>query len=234
MKRRILFGLGILGVLGLEGLISGCQNHSDAKREYYELADSEYRNAEPDSATDLERISDYGIMIIDMQEEFLGKISPEERDRIVRSQLKLLRVAAENRIPVMIFEYKPGMVGRTIPELREAIERVPIKRYFDKEHDDGFESYSQDESEDTPEAWLRRRNVRNIVFSGVNTGSCVWGTASTANDYYRFGIITSLDLLATEVCEGYCKEVAPALNFFRNNGVLLEDSSVIREYLARG
>ncbi len=226
-KGLIAFG----ALLGLESIALETfanyikYNPKEPEKDYYQRADEEYRNAEKDSIEDIVN-GNYGILFVDMQFEYLEQINIKDQREIIRNQKRLLVAARENDIPVLVFEM--GSKGETISSLKEIIDTVPRHKYFEKYRDDGFESYN--DRADLPENWLREQNVEKIIFTGVNTDACIFANAESAVRL-SFGIVTSTDLVASMHCNVYCERVAPALNYFLENGVLLDDSLILEDFL---
>lgn len=210
---------------GALGIFESCAGYNSKEQSYYQKADDEYRNAEKDNIEDLVK-TNYGIVFVDMQLGYLENINSQDQREIIRNQKKLLVVARENDIPVLVFEMESKR--DTISSLKEIIDTVPRHKYFEKYRDDGFEHYN--DRADLPENWLREQNVENIIFTGVNTDACIFANAESAVRL-SFGIVTSTDLVASMHCREYCERVAPALNYFSRNGVLLDDYLILEDFL---
>lgn len=193
--------------------------NEDNKVEFYNQEDEIFREAIEDNNPHLFR-GNYGIVIVDMQKKFLDEIITHERERLISNQKSLLEIAAENDIPVLIFEYSNW--GKTLPEIQEEVNNIPRHKYFEKDDNDGFESYKKIDK-NSPQIWLKNNKVKNLIITGVNTDVCVYATVHGAYKL-KFKILTSIDLVATDNCDVYyCPLVAPAFNFFLDKGRLFGD-----------
>ena len=116
--------------------ISEAQEESFHKAYFRERATKYDLNAKTNSEEKLQGDLKFAIVIVDMQELFLAKVTPGESFEMLREQKKVLQIAQEQDIPVLVFEYENN--GPTIPTLKEYIEAVPRHKYFTKDEDDGF------------------------------------------------------------------------------------------------
>ena len=117
--------------------------------------------------------NDLGIAIVDMQESFLKKIPEEEVKRLVKKQRRVLEVAAQKDIPVLVFEYDIG--ERTINEISENVKAVPRNTSLQKIYANGFEP-EEIRGEVKPKDWFLEQKVKRILFSGVYATDCVADT----------------------------------------------------------
>lgn len=110
-------------------------------------------------------------LVIDMQKDFLKKIDPEDRKKIVKYQCMMLEYCAQKNIPVMVV--KPNNYGNTIEEISDMINKVPNSDTVEKyEHSafDGTNLHSK----------LQDKNIKKIYLMGINSMSCVLKTAKHA------------------------------------------------------
>jgi nicotinamidase-related amidase len=131
-----------------------------------------------------------GIMLIDMQETFIGKTISSENKHLVNTQIELLGFAQEEKIPVFVIEWT-GM-GRTIQPLKERI--LMNRNYFlEKCNCDGFSYFNEDKSKQLLEV-LTREGIKNLILTGVSKNACVLATAEGAKKK-GYNIFTSDELM---------------------------------------
>lgn len=131
--------------------------------------------------------SDLGILLIDMQDDFLQEIDEDEKAREIPRMQEVLNYAGKRQVPIVVLEYRGH--GETIEALKREIISLPTDiRYIVKNGDDGFYQ--------TPLAeHLEQLGVKDLILMGVNATGCVKTTAYGALKN-GFGIITSRDVIA--------------------------------------
>ncbi|HLC81968.1 MAG TPA: isochorismatase family cysteine hydrolase [Candidatus Nanoarchaeia archaeon] len=131
--------------------------------------------------------SNLGILLIDMQDDFLQEISEAEKAREIPRIIKVLNYAGNRRIPIVILEYDGN--GQTIDVLRrEIISLRTDVRYIVKSSDDGFYQTSLADH-------LKQLQVKDLILMGINATGCVKTTGAGALNH-GFSIITSRDVIA--------------------------------------
>jgi nicotinamidase-related amidase len=132
------------------------------------------------------KMSGLGVLLIDMQEDFLIEIDETERQKMIEQQKKILHACSLLDIPVIILEYSNH--GSTIEDLQKCLDSVVRTSTITKPRNDGFVRTKLDKQ-------LRQLGVGKLLLMGVNASACV---ASTGKGGKRYGyeIITSLDLIA--------------------------------------
>lgn len=168
-----------------------------------------------------EQYSGVSALVIDMQPTYLDLIRLPERTALIESQLEMLNIFAEERIPVMAIEY----VGRekTSEFLRPAIEAVPQHKYLEKVADDGFDRTSLTEL-------LLDWHTERLVIMGVLASCCVLTTAQSAVEN-GFEIYVARQLIADTQKLEYDRD---GLDWLRTNGVFTEDYLGLIDILKNG
>lgn len=113
----------------------------------------------------------YGIVIVDMQEYFLSKLSKGTQESLVRNNLKLIDLCLQEGYPLFVLELKPEEYGETSPLIKDRISTFPLYSRIKKRFNDGFNGTSLLE---------RVQDLENLVITGVNAGACVLETATSA------------------------------------------------------
>jgi len=173
-----------------------------------------YRSVVPkDTPIDLEEIGklSWGVIIADMQPDFTVKI--KNLPVLVSNQLKVLEFCEANDIPVALLEYNDHR--DTLPELKEAVRRVPRHDSFIKLDYSGFSNPRLDK-------YLRSQSVNALLFMGLNACVCILETADDAiNAGYR--IATSYKLMSC-ACRGI---PSPVAEWYVTNGIYQSEPSKI-------
>ena len=108
------------------------------------------------------------VLIIDMQDFFLKKVTKENRDRIIPDQIKIIDFCAKNNVPIIVLEYKNR--GNTTKILKEKLQKLSNVQIIVKEYNSGFRGTHLDEI-------LGNMKVKNILLMGINASGCVQDTA---------------------------------------------------------
>lgn len=116
-------------------------------------------------------ITNFAVVLVDMQFFFVEWILPEERRSLIQAQLDVIRLCRELEIQIIVLEYTGW--GDTVSPLREELLLCQNVIFLEKDWQDGF-LFS--ELENT----LNRLGLKNLYFMGVNANGCVRATASTA------------------------------------------------------
>ncbi|MBU2496216.1 MAG: isochorismatase family protein [Candidatus Omnitrophica bacterium] len=110
-------------------------------------------------------------LVIDMQKDFLKKIDPEDRKKIVKYQCMMLEYCAQKNIPAMVV--KPNNYGNTIKEISDMINKVP--------NSDTIEKYGHSAFDGTDlHSKLQDKNIKKLYLMGINSMRCVRETAEDA------------------------------------------------------
>jgi len=127
----------------------------------------------------LDERTQYGVIVIDMQEFFLRDIA--ERKALIANQKAVLKVCAKQDIPVLIVSYAPltaddlpagtleklsGGYWKPIPEIKEVVADIPRASYFTKSSNSAL---SNAEVRKQLKSW----NITDICTLGVNTATCI-------------------------------------------------------------
>ncbi len=161
----------------------------------------------------------FGIVIVDMQQEFLKKINKIELRDEITNQMEILNIATKYDLPVLVFEYQG--YSTTISQIKQKINQVPRHIYYIKQWDSGFSLANYYKSYfETPWEWFINKDVDTLYFMGVNSEFCVKGSAIDAFWNFNFNVATSIDVIASNSCVDNCKSVYNAFNFFAKEGYL--------------
>lgn len=150
-----------------------------------------------------------GVVLIDMQPDFVAGLREHVMARIVHEQLRVLEECARLDIPVVVLEYKGH--GATIPKLATALKHVPRRSLIRKTNDDGFYKTHL-------KGTLTGFDVRSPLLMGINAHACVLKTAESGLDY-GFVVKTSEHLIADRGRSGIFYD---AKRWYEVNGCLLE------------
>ena len=112
------------------------------------------------------------LLVVDVQERLFAAMDPESREDVVRNIKILAAMAQRLGLPRLVSEQYPKGLGRTLPELKEALGAVePIEKVaFSCCGAEGFQEQ------------LRATGARQVVVAGIETHVCV--------------LLTALDLLS--------------------------------------
>ncbi|PIN93437.1 hypothetical protein COU54_02860 [Candidatus Pacearchaeota archaeon CG10_big_fil_rev_8_21_14_0_10_31_24] len=133
------------------------------------------------------RNNDLAIIVIDMQEGFLKRISYEELTRILPGQLALLEHCKSKKIPTIFLEYTGE--GPTYQVLKDRAKGIPDFEIMTKSDDNGF-------CQPKLKSKLKRLNVQHICLAGINAEACVKKTAERALSE-GLKIISSKDIIGS-------------------------------------
>jgi len=160
-----------------------------------------------------------GILLIDMQEDFLAGVQRGLRRDLIDSQRKVLEYAGENKVPVFGFEYKG--CGNTAFSLRREIQDNPKGVIMSKNDDSCFVR--------TPlEEILKKKGINQLFLMGIYASACVKATANHAL-IGGFNISTSLDVIEDRLIDNETERTEDSLNFYSQNGILYKTAD---EFLA--
>ncbi|TSC62985.1 MAG: hypothetical protein Athens041674_356 [Parcubacteria group bacterium Athens0416_74] len=150
-----------------------------------------------------------GVVLIDMQPDFVSGLREYVTARVVHMQKLVLAECARLDIPAVALEYRRH--GATIPELAAALERVPRRNLIVKTNDDGFHGTDL-------KSVLTRFDVRSPVLMGINAHACVLQTADSGLRH-GFAVKTSEDIIADQGSSGIYYS---AKRWYEVNGCLLK------------
>ncbi len=147
------------------------------------------------------------VLIVDMQEKCLRKLANSDRSVILSYQKGVLEYCSINNIPVIVLEYQGK--GNTIPELKEAVEKVPNRFYLSKSSEDGFTNPILAEK-------IKECGINHLFLMGVYASACIIWTANGALEN-GFSVSTSRFAIATRPQYRY----RPYLQWFEGHGRLI-------------
>ena len=106
------------------------------------------------------------ILIVDVQDRLTPTMPLDALARVVKYGKALIGAGKELGLPVLATEQYPKGLGRTIPELREALPAAPLEKvHFSCGADPAFA------------AALETTGRRQVVIAGMETHVCVFQTA---------------------------------------------------------
>ena len=111
------------------------------------------------------------VLLVDMQEKFVERLSSVVRERIIKNQQHILCACAHHDIPVANICLKS--CGTTIAPLAATIATVARRVDIIKSSADAF-------SLTTLNRHLREWSARRLLIMGINTSACVLRTAGGA------------------------------------------------------
>lgn len=88
---------------------------------------------------------------------------------LLENQKRMIQLAKSKKIPIIFFELKD--FGETNSELKQAVGNYSKVKYFTKQTDGIFSPNNMSLGELTD--FLKHENVKNLIISGANGGSCV-------------------------------------------------------------
>ena len=111
------------------------------------------------------------VVLIDMQQAFLGLFGFIFCRSFLNRQIQLIRKCSQNDIPVVVLEY--GGYGKTVPRLMKEVRKVPRYTVMQKHDADGF-------SNERLYHTLEQYKATQLILTGVNKSVCVMCTAQGA------------------------------------------------------
>jgi nicotinamidase-related amidase len=141
------------------------------------------------ASTDLNN-SGLAVVLVDMQYGFYQRGQVEGTrglTRLVNQQIKLLKWAKEQSIPVLVLEYTS--FGETDEKLMKHV-RNNTHKVITKNYDGGFYGLSEKEVKKTLKTW----KVDSIIIAGINGCCCIFETAMGAVEY-GINVMTSSDIV---------------------------------------
>jgi hypothetical protein len=115
--------------------------------------------------------SDFGIIVVDMQELFFKYILDGKKKNMIDAQTEIINVAAKYNYPVIVLEFEG--CGETFPKIKYATSKVLKNKTVMKENANGFE---KTDLVDT----LNELEVQSVGLMGVFGSRCVMETAQGA------------------------------------------------------
>ena len=159
---------------------------------------------------DLFELEDLGILVVDMQLRFVNRIfSDDEYKKVLNSQFKVLKKAAEKNTPTCLVEYADVKAGKTIDDIYNLMKKIENNLYISKSKNSVF-------YEPLIHNFLRINKVKNLVVMGFHANLCLKETIKDALD--RGFIVHTSDNLITDYVEDKKKE---ALNYYNNNCIMI-------------
>lgn len=111
--------------------------------------------------------STFGVVIVDVQENFLNNIWKINKKRLINNHRKLLNLCSKKEIPVTALSYEGG--GEYPPELKDYLSKYPKESFIDKRDTSGFSNPSL-------ERRLHNLGLKEILYTGLNAHACVLST----------------------------------------------------------
>ena len=162
------------------------------------------------------------VILVDMQDFFLKRISPSTKKDLITNQSKIIKVCSSRHIPLIVLEYEGTGRGKTISALQKELNRaMPI--VIRKPHNSGFR--------DTDLAsTLEELRVKKVVLMGINGSGCVQDTAMGALAR-GYAIATGRGVIATASKRDM--NLATSKRWFLSNGEFFEEPSSLLAYIQR-
>ena len=161
---------------------------------------------QPDQNMTLLSATDTVLVVVDVQERLVPAVL--ERDRIVWNTRRLIDGAKLFDVPVVVTEQYPKGLGPTMPELIAALpEGTPVMEK---------KSFSACLVPEFLDALQRRKGVRKVLLTGMETHVCI---LQTALDLLSLGY--EVHLVADAVGSRFASDDDIALRRLESSGVLL-------------
>lgn len=111
------------------------------------------------------------VILIDMQDFFLQHFKENIRMTLVNNQLRLLDKCAEQKMPLIVIEYKARgkFRGSTTSKLDQKIKAIPHVLII-KESNSGFTNTALDKI-------LQGSKIKRLFIMGINANACIQDTA---------------------------------------------------------
>ena len=151
------------------------------------------------------------VVLIDMQEKFVGRLRDGEAERIIARQLAVLKHCVRAKIPVVVLELKSYNYGHTIKILLRAALKTPKCRVIKKDYNSGFQ-------ETRLNSYLKSIGVENLLIMGINADYCVKSTAEHAI-YLGYRIITSNEVISGQKFHS----LDNSIEWFKSNGNCIDN-----------
>ncbi len=144
------------------------------------------------------------LLIVDIQEKLAAVM--KEREAVVRNNLHLIELAKMLGMPVMVTEQYPKGLGKTVPEIREALPQYhPVEKMtFDC---CGKPSFLDD---------LKEHGRRTVLLTGMETHICVLQTC--------IGLLTggvTVHVVRDAVCSRTKQNWKTGIEFMRDAGAVV-------------
>lgn len=133
------------------------------------------------------------VLVIDMQDFWLGEIDNKELETELPYQAEILDYCKANNVPVFVIEYEN--CGPTTDYLKKKIDQLPKKYYITKNWTNAFERTELEKK-------LKETKAETVVLMGVYASACVKETAKGALEA-GLKIATSKDLIADSKCDNH-------------------------------
>jgi nicotinamidase-related amidase len=152
------------------------------------------------------------LLVVDVQERLFAAMDPEHREQVAKNIKILAAVAQRLGLPLLVSEQYPKGLGRTLPELGQALGPVaPIeKTTFSCGGAEGF--------------WerLRATGARQVVLAGIEAHVCV---LLTALDLLEAGY--AVHVVADAVCSRTRDNWRIGLDQLRQAGVVVTSMETV-------
>jgi len=160
---------------------------------------------------------DTALLIVDIQERLLPVVADAEG--VLRQSLLVVRIARTLGLPVLLTEQYPKGLGRTVPELVDALGDAyrPVEKT-------SFSACGEDGVGDV----LRATSVRNVLLLGIEAHVCVLQTALDLLDE-GYGVFVVADAVSSRREENR----ALGLERMRQNGAQIVSTEMVLFELLR-
>jgi len=170
-----------------------------------------------------QNIKNLSVILIDMQEFFLQRLTPRVRKELLNNQKKVIDWAKNNRIPVFVTEYSSGNQnrGEIIPIFKKRIRNLKSYKII-KLQNGGFTNTELNNL-------LKEHGVKRILLLGVNANGCVQDTAIGAL-HRGYKVLTSEGVIANV----YRKDLLLSTrnkNWYRSNTTFFDSPEKLLAYL---
>lgn len=127
-----------------------------------------------------------GVVVIDMQDEFLEGVAKQRLDNLIREQKRVMNYAQEKGYSIILVSLNEG--GKVNSGLTQGLERYDGISSISKESTSAFNGTNLD-------FVLKQNRVNHLFLAGISACACVSDTAIDAKDKgYR--VSTAQDVIA--------------------------------------
>ncbi len=152
------------------------------------------------------------LIIIDVQEGLLKAMDRDVGKNLTRNLEILIAFAKDMGIPILVTEQYPKGLGRTIPEIRQALgPAVPVEKV----------SFSCCKVAPFDES-LKQTGRKQVILVGIETHVCVLQTAA---DLIEKGY--EVDVVADAVCSRRKLDWETGLRWMEKNGAMISTTEII-------
>lgn len=160
------------------------------------------------------------VVLVDMQDFFLKRVTKENCERIIPNQIKVINFCIKRKVPFIVLEYKKR--GDTTKVLKEKIRKLPNVEVIVKEHNGGFTNTNLAEI-------LEELKTRSILLMGINASGCVQDTAIGAL-HREYKILTASTVIAS--FSERDRNLATSKKWYSRKGKYFESTEDLLKYIA--